>query len=476
MVLFVILAAMTVVTLVLLVSPLLRRHGEVAPRADYDLEIYRDQLRELERDVERGVIGPAERDSARLEIERRMLNAAPAGEAAGGRGATGPPRVIAAFAITIAIPLAAGSLYLGLGSPGLDDRPFAARQRLAPETAGDAAGPDVEAMVAGLAERLENEPDDLEGWIMLGRSYGVLGRYLEAVAALERARKLAGADPDLIASLAETRVLATGGVVSPAAIKDFETLQSLDPGHPAARFYLGLAHAQSGEYRVALDEWIAFARESPADAPWMDALREQITSVSETLGVPVPDGLEGVPVAAMSPAAPSPAGPGPTAEDIAVAQSMSSDEQSAMIRSMVGRLAERLEESPDDVEGWRRLGRSYGVLGEPDKARDAYARAAGLAPGDPAVLAEYAESIALAAPEGAPVPDQAVTVFLRLAGIDPANPVALWHLGLAEAQRGNPAEARAYWNRLLAALPAGSSDQAAVRGAIDRLGEAPAGG
>ncbi len=91
-------------------------------------------------------------------------------------------------------------------------------------------------------------------------------------------------------------------------------------------------------------------------------------------------------------------------------------------------------------------------------------------------LAEYAESIAHAAPQDAPMPDEAVAVFRRLAGIDPANPVALWHLGLAEAQRGNPAEARAYWNRLLAVLPAGSSDHAAVKGAIDRLPGAPSGG
>lgn len=474
MVLFVILAAMTVVALALLVPPLLRRHGEVAPRADYDLEIYRDQLRELERDVERGVIGAAERDSARLEIERRMLNAAPADEAAGDRGATGSPRVIAAFVITIAIPLAAGSLYLGLGSPGLDDRPFAARQRPAPEAAGDAAGPDIAAMVERLAQRLGSEPDDLDGWLMLGRSYGVLRRYDEAVVALEHAERLSGGDPDVTAMLAEHRVFAAGGMVTPEAEKTFAAALARDPKQPGARFYLALGHAQAGDYRAALDGWTALARDSPPDAPWLPALRAHALEAAEMLGVEPPGEIA---VAAASAPAPAPApAPRPTREDVEAAAGMAADDRVAMIRGMVGRLAERLEESPDDLEGWRRLGRSYGVLGEPRKARDAYARAAGLAPGDPAVLAEYAESIALAAPEGAPVPDQAVTVFRRLAGVDPANPVALWHLGLAEAQRGNPAEARAYWNRLLVVLPAGGSDRAAVKGAIDRLGEAPAGG
>lgn len=301
---------------------------------------------------------------------------------------------------------------------------------------------------------------------MLGRSYGVLGRYDKAVVALEHAERLSGGDADVSAMLAEHRVFAAGGVVSPAAVAAFEAVLATNPKQPAARFYLALARAQAGEYRAALDGWVALARESPADAPWMPTLREQIAEVSGALGAAVPADLAGGVAEA----------PGPSADDIAAAAAMSGDEQTAMIRGMVARLAARLEDEPDDLEGWRRLGRSYGVLGEAELAKEAYARAAALAPDDPAVLAEYAEAIAQAAPAGAPVPAEAVAVFRRLHAIDADNPVVLWHLGLAAAQAGNAAEARAFWDRLLALLPPGSTDHAAVKRALDSLEETAAGG
>ena len=468
MILFVFLGLMTVAAMALLVLPLVRRHGAIGSRADYDMEIYRDQLDEIERDVERGVIDADERTSARTEIERRML--AVAADKPGDRD-TDPGRsgILAGFAIMMLMPLAAGSLYLGLGAPGVVEQPFAERNNrptAGPQTPPMDGNPDVEAMVASLAERLKSEPDDVEGWLMLGRSYGVLGRYANAIDALERALKLSGEDPELIAGLAENRVFATNGVVNPAAIKDFETLRRIEPGHPAARFYLALARAQAGEYRIALDEWIDLARNSPADAPWMDALRDQIAQVSETIGEPIPDGLEGVPVAAMNP---SPAAPGPSAADIAAAQSMSSDEQSAMIRSMVARLAARLEDEPEDIEGWRRLANAYGVLGESELAVEAYGRAAEQARGDVALLEEFAEAITQAAPPDAPLPPQAVAVFRQILALDGNNPVALWHLGLAAAEAGNGDEARNIWGRLLALIPAGSSDRDAVQQAIDSL-------
>lgn len=471
MVLFVILGLLTVAAMALLVVPLLRGHGAIAPRADYDIEIYRDQLAELGRDVERGVIDADEQASARTEIQRRMLAA---DSATPDKPATNPggSGILAAFAIMMALPLAAGSLYLGLGSPGVAERPFADRPAaVATAVAGAApaldANGDVAAMVAGLAARLEDEPNDLEGWLMLARSYAVLERYDEAVAAMERARKLDGEDPDILASLAENRVFAADGMVTPAAVADFEMLQAIDRSHPAARFYLGMAHIQAGENQLAFDEWTAFARQSPADAPWMAALREQIARVSDMLGVPVPDGLEGMAVAAAG--VPATTAPGPTADDIAAAQSMSSGEQSAMIRSMVARLAGRLEDEPGDIEGWRRLANAYDVLGETDLAADAYARAAEQTPGDLALLTEFAEAITQSAPKDAPLPPQAVTLFRRIIALDENSPVALWHLGLAAAEAGDSDEARDFWDRLFALIPAGSNDRNAVQSALDSL-------
>jgi cytochrome c-type biogenesis protein CcmH len=155
---------------------------------------------------------------------------------------------------------------------------------------------------------------------------------------------------------------------------------------------------------------------------------------------------------------------------------MSEGERMKMIRGMVARLAERLEDDPDDAAGWERLARSYGTLGEAGRARDAFARAAALDPDNPALLQAYGTAIVKAAPDGAPPPQEAVDVFRRLGRIDGDNRAALWHLGLAAARTGNAAEARALWRRLLGLLAPESAAHAALKEAIERLGPAPTGG
>ena len=470
MVLFVVLGLMTVAALALLVAPLLRRYGDAAPRSAYDLQIYRDQLRELDHDVERGLITDEQQATARAEIERRMLTAVPQQEKA---PAQAEPIVVVAFVIVAALPIVAGSLYLWLGAPGLDGRPIAARERATPPAPIDhPESVDIAAMVERLAARLESQPDDLDGWLMLGRSYGVLERYDDAVVALKRAVALSNGHPDVLAMLAEYQVFAADGIVTPATVKNFESALAKNPKQPGARFYLALARVQAGDLQGALDRWQALARDSPPDATWLPAVRAQIDAVAADLGIDTAVALAGVP----TPSAPTTPPPGPTREDIDDAAQMSAGDRMEMIRGMVARLAERLEGSPGDLAGWRRLGRSYRVLGEAARARDAFARAAALDPDDPALLQDYAAAIVEAAPDGALLPQEAVVVFRRVAELDRDNTAALWHLGLADAESGNTAGARALWRRLLALLPSDSPDRPAVERAIDRLGEALSGG
>ncbi len=464
---FVVLALITAGALALLVPPLLRPRGEAAAREDYDLRVYRDQLLELDRDSERGLIGPEQQATARAEIERRVLGAAPPPE-------TPPwtaPSTATAFALALALPIAAGVLYLWLGNPGLEGQPFASREQPAPATAalpGGQEGIDIAVMVERLARRLESQTDDLEGWLMLGRSYGVLERHDDAVAAYRHAARLSDGNPDVTAMLGEFQVLAAAGIVAPAAIETFESALARDPDQPAARFYLALARAQAGDTRSAIDGWIALVEDSPADAPWLPALRERIAEAAAALGIEVPE-------VAAAVKAPEALPDGPTRAEMEAAGEMSPEERAGLIRGMVAGLAERLEKQPDDPAGWMRLARSWRVLGENDRARDAFARAASLDPDNPALLRDHGMAIVAAAPAGAPIPDQAVAVFRRLAELDGDNVAALWHLGRAEAENGNAAGARDLWQRLLALLPADSPDRASLDEAIAGLGEAPPG-
>ena len=161
----------------------------------------------------------------------------------------------------------------------------------------------------------------------------------------------------------------------------------LDGTHPAARFYLALAARQSGDARTAYDGWLTLLGDLPPDNPGRQAIVAQLQQIANELGADLEQDLAQMAQAQQTPA-PSP-GPldtaparGPTREDMQAAAGMSQDDRMAMIRGMVQGLADKLEESPDDPDGWARLGRAYGVLGERDKAIEAYKRAAALlAPG-----------------------------------------------------------------------------------------------
>lgn len=418
-------ALLTALALAALAAPLLRRPRRGPARAEYDLAVYRDQRAELERDQARGLIDEREAAAARTEIERRMLRAGrrrgAEGEAGAGGRATRGRRRAALLALGLCVPALSAGLYATLGAPGLPSRPFA-------ESAGPAAAPDVAGAVDRLRARLAAAPADLDGWLLLGRSYVLLQRYGEAVETLRRAAALAEDDPEIAAMLGEAMVWAADGAVTAEAVRVFEGVRAARPAHPSARFHLALAHAQAGRIRRAYDMWRALAAETPADAPWRADLAAMIRQAAAALG----EAPDSIPVAPRADAAP----PGPAAEERAAAAEMAPEERAAMIRAMVEGLAARLVDAPDDRAGWRRLARSWRVLGEAAKA----ARAELLA---------------------------AVLEARDRAGAGAEEP--LWLQGAAAFARGADAEARRHWGRLLPRLPAGTPPHETLRAALDAL-------
>lgn len=332
------LGAMTALAAVLLIAPLARRSRAAARRADYDREIYRDQLAELERDKARGLIGEAEAEAARTEIARRLL--ATADQPESGSARAGSRAMLAALAV--AAPAAALVLYLLLGAPQL-----ATRDASAPQT-------DMASLVARLAERMRERPGDQPGWALLGRSYRSLERFDAAAEALGRASALAPNDAGLAAEFGEMLAFAADGRVGKEARDAFEAALRVDAKEPRARYYLGLGDAQDGDARGAMERWLALEADSPPDAPWRAMLSARIQELAAELGI-------------------------------------TRENRDQMIRGMVENLAARLAQQPDDPDGWLRLARSYLVLGEPAKARDALAHLQRLRPDDPQAKALAAE-------------------------------------------------------------------------------------
>lgn len=352
---------LTAVAVGLLLLPLLRPTGVTLPRQAYDLTVYRDQLAEVGRDLERGVLTQDQAAAARTEIERRMLGAAEGQPEAArdGRDKTPSDRRPGLLTAGLALGLPAGalSLYLLLGAPGMPSVPLAER------TASADKQSDMAALVEQLAERMAAKPDDPQGWRLLARSYSQLGRLDEAAAAFSQAIARGGADAQTWASLGEVLTAAADGLVTPEARQAFAAALKQDADDPRARYYGGLAYAQDDRFKEALEVWQSLAAETPPDAPWRNLLEQQIARTQETLGM----------AGGSTPA------PGPTAQDRAAAADMAPDERAAFIRSMVERLAGRLASEPDDLDGWLRLTRAYTVLGERDKATQALERATELA-------------------------------------------------------------------------------------------------
>ena len=384
---------LTAGVVVLLLYPLTRAAGAATPgRSDFDISVYRDQLAEVDRDVERGLLTDDEADAVRTEVQRRMLAAAPeVTEVDGEAVTTGRRNRVVAGAVALAVPLGAVVFYLQIGSPHLPGQPFAERtvpDQVAQGETHRGSGEDLEKMVGQLAQRLLRDPDNIDGWLLLGRTYMNMRRFEDAANAFRRALEGAGGRADIAADYGEALVFAGG--VSQQAIEIFEEVAKTDGRNPKARYYLGIGSAQQGDLRGALQTWVDLLAISPPNAPWNNLVRQQMDAAARGLGIevgevsPSPEAraLAKSPVAAASPAPAAEAGeaaaPGPTREDMESAAEMTAEDRAQMIRGMVQRLADRLEENPDDLQDWLRLARAYEVLGEKEKAAKAAARAEAL--------------------------------------------------------------------------------------------------
>ncbi len=462
MTIWLVLAALTVCVVAALLEPLFRRHHRWPSRTSREIAIYRDQLAELQREAGVGRILPAEAQSAEAEIRRRVLGAAKSADPAEAEDAAPRNRSRAAAQVLIAAIVPAGALiaYLSVGSPGEPGHPFDP-VRAAAEAEAEQRARETAALADRLAERLKNEPNDLDGWILLARSYGALQRNAEAAQAYERVYELSGKDARYAGDYAEALVAAAGAQVTPRAQALFERVVEAHPSEPRARFYLALARAQAGQARQAIAMWRSLEIDSPPDAQWLPALREMIGTVAAESGID-PDS---VPATSQAPVAQAPA---PTAADVAAAQSMSPEDQAQMIADMVAGLARRLESNPGDVEGWKRLGRSYLVLDDPERAKMAYGRAVALAPTDLTLLGDYAHATLLTSGPAA-LPPASIDALRQLMNADRSNPTALWLVGLAEADAGNGQQAASLWQRLLPQLDPATPAYRTVRARLEAI-------
>jgi cytochrome c-type biogenesis protein CcmH len=466
-----ILGALTVLVMALLVWPLLRRAAPVPTRAAFDMEIYRDQLAEIARDLERGTITPDEARAARAEIGRRMLALADGASTQPDSGAPADANGIrfVAVALAIVVPAIAFSVYGRLGSPTLPGMPIA--ERRAVEPAQGLPDRQLAAFARAMFERVGRDPKDLEAWVRLAQASAAMNLAAQALDAWRKADEISGGQPEIAGLLGETAVAVANGVVTPEAEAAFARVLSADPGDPRARYYAGLARAQAGDRTDAVRVWFDLIAASPPDSPWVPTVREAMERTAREARIDLKQMTPSMknPPAVVRLGGPRVGGGGETVPDPGALAALPEGDRLAAIRSMVDGLAARLETQPDDLDGWRRLARSRKVLGESDKALAAHARAAAIAPDDVEVLQDYAGAlIDLHDPEK-PLDPPARAAVANLLAKSPNESVALWLLGQDEALAGKDMAATALWQRLLAQLPADSPAHADLSARIAKL-------
>jgi len=223
---------------------------------------------------------------------------------------------------------------------------------------------DVDTMIARLSERLKSNPNDGEGFRMLGWSYVMTGRPAEAIEPYKRALALQPERAAVHAGYGEALVGVAGNKVTPEAKTAFEKAVSLDRKEPRARYFLALWKVQNGQEKSGLDEMVALVNDGPADAPWQSDVRRQIKETAGKTGIDVSAKLK-------EPAPAQAAGMLPPALDgatVAAANALPQGDQQAMVDDMVGSLAAKLKADPGNIDGWIMLLRSRMVLGQPDRA------------------------------------------------------------------------------------------------------------
>ena len=349
-----------------------------APQSDddVDLKVYKDQLSNVDRDVERGIVSEQEAQRLRTEVSRRILSLDGDERAAYQTSSAMTRYAVSALCGGVLIAGTAW-LYSKLGAPGYPDMPLDARKEQAQTLLETRPSQDeflaqlpasVEAplpegqygeLIIKLREAVEQNPNDLQGHNLLARTEASLENFEQASQAQGRVLSLKGesATAEDYFDYAEMQILAANGYISPQAEAALRAVLTRDHDYGAARYYMGLMMVQNGRPDLTFRVWNDLLRKSEPSDPWMPPLRAQIEEIAALAGqinfvLPEEE-------SALS---------GPSAQDMAEASDLSPEERQEMVRGMVAQLSDRLATEGGTSAEWARLISALSVLGDKDQA------------------------------------------------------------------------------------------------------------
>lgn len=272
---FWVVAGIFIVVALLFVIPVLLRSKrnesqEQIERQAANITIYRDQLAELERDLRNDTLSREQYDSSKQELQKRMLqDVSENGESVTHLVPTSRHGVVAGIIVTLVIPLAAIYLYLVIG----DTRGLLPQSQLANATqfsqngaGGEEGHIDISSMVESLAARLRENPEDIEGWVMLGRSYAIMERFDDASATYAKLVQMVPDNPQFLSDYADMLAMINNGSLLGKPAEMITRALAIDPNFPKALALAGTLEFEQDKFDQAVAYWERLLSAIPADS------------------------------------------------------------------------------------------------------------------------------------------------------------------------------------------------------------------
>lgn len=458
-ILWLICTLLLVIAVVLLVRPLFKRlsENELAQnqsqanrRKELNIKLFEQKKAQIELDFANGLLDDEARIQARNEIEHSLIQDA---EVSGSddvelQQLSRSHAKKLAIVFLLFIPVFSIVTYAFIKPENFEQVVLNQPPKQSPNSQHQQA-PDINAMVTSLENKLKENPENIQGWDMLGRSYAVMKRFPDAVIAYKKAYELSKKSqtsvPELEINYVEV-LMQTGGQ------QNYQTAQSIlndmlstNPNDGNALWFMGFLDYEAGNTVLAFERWTRLKNLLPPNSEQVQIVDTYLSRLRNELPEGHPD--KNVKTQAEVSQNIPQSGPAPGQ------QLTGSKEEQAFIAAMVARVENRVKENPKDLKGWKSLGKSYGVLNRHVDSANAYAKAVALDASDVELLINYSNAV-IKAGQVAQL-DNARIVFAQLLDQNPENADALYLSGSLARAAGDTQEARMFWNKLLPLLPKG---------------------
>ncbi len=471
---WIIFSALSLLSIIFILWPLINSQNHKDNEKSFEIEFFKKQLSDLNKDIELDILSKKEADEISIEINRRLLKAQNARKEF---NITNNPKllILTSMVIAVGMPFTTLIIYMNLGFPNYN---VAINQNTSTPLTGHPDDNNVDNLILTLSERLDKNPNDIEGWLLLARTYREINNIPKALKTYKDAMLYNPNNIPIASEYAEVIVISNQGEVNEVSELAFKNILLQDRKNPRARFYIGLALSQRGEPQKAIAVWRDLTKDAPPSAPWLSIVKDEMAKVAiesniMPMSINPQHPLEGqlsenqnintennknIPLADEENFLP----------DVSNLSNNFSSENLKMIQEMVGGLEARLEFGEEDYEGWLQLGRSYIVLENYDKAKFAFENASRMKPYDVFPLIQIANILLKPIPNNSEIPPQLGPLSNKILKIDQDNPDGLFIAGLLAEKNGDKALAKKYWLKLIQVLP---DDDSAINSIKRRLAE-----